>query len=191
MSSEEKFMLKAYNAIIGKSQNVRATSNALHVLIEEQAATHDGYAYQFGVKFALAPSGVTFFAATPNSYHVHWIGLSVAAITGPVEIDFYKDSVVGSGTQQFPYNRQLEVSSSCSARVEAVNVLTTTGTLVIPQVNLATEALGGRDNPASQGSLFSGFVLPSSGTYSVGLFNTSADSSDVWVNFAFTEPRNL
>jgi hypothetical protein len=190
MSNDERMIIKAWNSIIERSQNVRATGNALHVVNEDKAAVHEGYAYHYGAKISMAPGGVQFFAATPNSYDLHWVGLSVDAITGPIEINFYKGSVVGSGTQAYPHNRQLNVTSSCSSRIEGVNVLTTTGTLVSPQVNLATDALGGRDAPNGNTALFAGFVLYAGDTYTVGFMNTSVDSSYVWVNFSFTEPPN-
>lgn len=184
-------LIKAWNRILGREQNVVATGGALHTLQEWNAAVHHGYSYHYGTRFALPPGAVAFFAATPNSFNLHWEGLNVDALTGPIEIDFYKNTVVASGTQVLPTNRNLEISSSSSTYVQQVATLTNTGDSVAPTANLASPTLGGRDIPSGNSGVFKGFILPTSGTFSVGMKNTSADSATMWVNFLFSEPRYL
>ena len=184
-------LIKAWNERLGRAHNVHATGNALHVLNEANAATHQRESYHLGMKINLAPDQVAFLAATPNSYYMHWNGLTLQADTGPVEVEFYGDVAVASGTPLSPVNNWLEVTSSCSAEVVQVNVLTTTGTLVVPMVNLATPTLGGKTLPATETGLFDGFVLNRGSTYAVGMKNTSSDSASLWANFGFIEPKHI
>jgi len=184
-------IIKAWNALIGREQNVHASGNALHTLNEANAAIHQGEAYHFGVRFVIPPSGVAFFSGTPNSFSVHFDGLAVDADTGPVEINFYRHSTVASGTAQGAHNRLMEISSSSSMVIQSVATITTTGELIVPTVNLAAPTLGGRSIPANAGGLFDGFILPSSETFLIGMLNTSVDSATIWANFNFFEPVNI
>lgn len=183
-------IIKAWNAILGRDQNVNATGNALHTLNEANAAIHQGEGFHFGRKFEMAPGAVVFFSGTPNSYDVHFDGLALDADTGPIEIAFYRHSVVSSGTAQSATNRKMAISSGSSMLIQQVATLTTTGDSVVPTVNLASPTIGGRSLPANATGMFDGFILASSETYLIGLHNTSADSATIWANFAFFEPTH-
>lgn len=184
-------LLRAYNKVLGRSQHVQATGNALHTLNEANAAIHQGEAYHFGSKFNIAPDGVALFSAIPNSYKMHWDGLAIQSITGPVEINFYKNSEIGSSSILSAINRDLDISSGSSTVIHQVYTLTTTGDLVIPSANLATSTIGGKDVPGESAGLFDGLLLGRGKTYTVGLHNTSADSTTIWANFQFLEPGFL
>lgn len=190
---DARVLLKAWNAVIGDSQNVRSTGNALHILGESEAAIHTGHAYHVGVKMILESEQTVFMAATPGEHFMHWDGLSCASITGPIEIDFYRHSVVGSGTPITVHNRNFEYTDTnpTTGVVQSVNVLTTTGELVFPAANVAAPALGGLYTPSEIVSLFDGFILISSETYTIGLHNTSNDDTTLWINFSYFEPETL
>lgn len=183
-------ILKAYNLLLSQSQNVHATGNALHTINEVNAAIHQGEGYHLGVKLALAPSQVAFFAGTPNSFYAHFDGMSVDATAGPVEIDFYRGAEVASGTQMFPINRRMDISSSSSMTVQQVVTLTTTGSLVTPAINLATTGFL-TQNPAGVTGLLDGFMLNKGETYLIGLHNTDTASAAIYVNFGFLEPQHV
>jgi len=161
------FILKAFNRIIGEPQNVHATGNALHILDEEDAAIHQGEGWIFGSKFALAPAATTIFdGPTTPAKRVHFQDFSISATTGPIDISYFKDSVISSGTgaEVFAINRRFDITSSSDMRIFTGVTLTTTGTLVSVTANLASPAVGGRTNPTAAG-VFPGYFIYNEPSY--------------------------
>lgn len=172
---------------------MHSSGNAMHVIDEEDAAIHQGESYHFGKKIFLPPAGVAMLSGTTGSARkVHFQNLSIAATNGPIEISFYRDSTVqsGSGTIETPINRRFDITSSSQMIVRSGVTLTTTGTAVVLGANLATSTLGNNTNPSESG-FFHGFVLNYNTTSAIGLRNTAVDTATIWANFAFHEPRYL
>lgn len=187
------FVLRAWNSVIGGVQNVNATGNALHTIDEEDAAIHQGEGWSLGKKFSIPPGAASIFAGVVGpTGRVHFQDFSISATTGPIDIAYYKGSAIssGSGTEEFAINRRLDITSNSEMRIFSGVTLTTTGTLVVPTVNLASPALGGRTNPSGAG-FFHGYVMDYGQTYAIGMTNTSVDSATLWVNFIFHEPAYL
>lgn len=186
-------VLKAWNRVLGKGQNVHATGNALHIIDEEDAATHQGEGFHIGRKFFVAPDEIVIFAgAVGADKRVHFQSFGLAATTGPIELDFYGDCEAQSGTGSLasPVNRRLDITSSSDMQVRFGVTLTNTGTLIVPTANLASPSIGGRQSGQDQ-SFFHGFVLDNNKTYAIALKNTSVDSAELWANFSFNEPAYI
>lgn len=186
-------VVKAWNTIIGGIQNVHASGNAIHTIDEEDAAIHQGEAFHFGKKIYLSPGGIAMLAGTVgSSRRIHFSNLSIAATTGPIEIGFYRDSAVqsGTGTIEVSHNRRLDITSGSQMVIKSGVTLTTTGEQVVLSANLATPSIAQNTSPSEAG-FFHGFVMDYNKTYSIGLKNLDTSTSTLWANFTYTEPRYL
>jgi len=186
-------IVKAWNRVIGREQNVHATGNALHIIDEEDAAIHQGEGWGYGTKFFIPPAGTVIFAGVVGpTKRVHFQDFSISADTGPIDIAYYKDSVIssGTGTEQFAINRRLDLTTGSDMRIFSGVTLTTTGTLVVPTVNLASPTIGGKTNPLGAG-FFHGYVMAVNETYAISMTNTDTSTATIWANFIFHEPAYL
>lgn len=187
-------VIKAWNSVTGKKQNVNCSGNAIHVIDEEDAAIHQGEGYHFGQKLILAPDEQVVFAGiTGPSRRVHFQGLDVEAVTGPIEINFHRNCQISSGTgvEQTTHNRRFDITSASQFKVFAEPTIIDSGDLVVPTANLAAEGIGGSSTPAGGNAFFHGFVLDYNTVSLLFLKNTSTASATLWANFTYHEPQHL
>lgn len=188
---------RAWNVLIGRTQNVHASGNALHTLGEIQAQIHQQHAFHYGAKLTMAGGALVWIAGKTGAKKVHFHEVGITAHGGgPIELDFYHGSVVtsGSGTDQNAagnvHNRDLSVTSSSVMQIISAPTVTTTGSLIFPGANPASATIGGSAVGATA-SLLGGFILDANQTYLIGLKNIAvADTATVWANFGFSEPES-
>ena len=186
-------ILKAYNSVIGRSQNVKCSGNALHFISEEDASVHQGEGYHFGKKLEIPPGAQIHFGGIVGSnYRVHFQALNVVALTGPIEIDFRRNCEVasGSGTEQVTHNRRFDISGGSEHRIFADPTVVDSGELVIETANVASPSVGGSTLPA-ENAFFHGFILDTDTTALIFMRNTDTSTATVWANFTYQEPKHL
>ncbi len=101
-------ILKAYNSLLNKVENVRAVENALLSMPYEVAEIHNGYFYTHHAQLTVAASAVHNHIIVVGSLDIDLLAYDFAATVGPGDIFLYENTFVdvnSYGTQPDMYNR--------------------------------------------------------------------------------------
>ena len=119
------FIVKAWNAILNREQNVRASFNALKIIETEHERIHAGKSWAQKDEHVLPPLSTGYYAVKVNSDfsgQIHLRNLGFTANNGPIKLHFYEDTFINVnslGTELPLRNLNRNYSDNCDARLYA------------------------------------------------------------------------
>ncbi len=90
--SATPFLIKAYNAFLGREENVRCLTNAVKVIMHGDYSAHDGHLWTKADKHLIAAGGSLDHLIMPNSgTHIALADFSFKATKGPNDVFLYEN----------------------------------------------------------------------------------------------------
>lgn len=173
-------VVKAWNALLGRSENVRASVNALYTIEVLHAMVHEGRMYSHeDIHRSVANGDSVIHHVTPNSGSYFHVQLFSANVTGaPVELGLFEGSsydTSSAGAAIVPVNHNRNSSNTFGGVMRQGCVLVNTGTALPPQTIIPGAKQSG--GPGT-GQAFEVILQPNVG-YAFGFLNVSGGTIDV------------
>jgi len=113
--SSPRFLLKAYNAFLGREENIRSSDNALKVIRTEHERVISGKAFHHSVIGSMAGNNAEkYLLINANSSSPHLVSYDFDTDQGQMELSFYENPFTNSnsfGTLEVPHNLNRKLKS--------------------------------------------------------------------------------